>query len=772
MAIKQDKVQILDNDIDAVRKLPDVYIGALGDPGVINMFREIVQNALDGIMKNNTDNYNIIVSFDNRTYTFIIEDFGQGIPLDVLVQVYSILHSSSNYDKVEGSGNYSSGKNGMGSTITNYLSKFFIAESYRDNGELGKNDKDNGQAARVEFSEGVLTKHESIKCPKGRHGVKVMFAPSDMMGELTFTDQDIFNLLSMIVPLNKIGTKITYNSINKMGQKHQVIIENKYGIMQHINGICERKVVEPVYFMEDNGTMKVEVLFTYDVLNMDDPVILSFANGCPTESGTHVDGFYDALVKYFRDYMNKIYLVNNRKKLTVNIQDIKTGLRAVISVYHLKPMYTGQSKQIFSKEDMKPYMANIALKSIDNWAKANPNDLQKVCKYLKEVCEIRSKVDNEKVKMSDKYTSSVITGLPDKYVKPNGKKNIEVIIVEGDSAKGGIVNNRNNATQGVMPIRGKITNAFTAPPAKFFANEEVSGLFKIFGYKGYSKKFDPDKFIPEKVILMTDADSDGAHIRYLCFCMFLKYLPFVIEQGKLYAACAPLYSTKGKNKRYFIDEAEFVEYVKEMFIKENTVCNAKGKKYSDADLFRIVYRNNSYCKEIDKVSNDFAINPYMLEFLLINRNKPFKEFKRLVEKKYAAGQTKVLNQNGVTMIDGLVDSKIHTIFFSDRLINACQKCIEFINKSENEYMLNGNVVSLYGLMSTYESFKPDIQRYKGLGEMNPKDLGESTVIPGKGRTLKRYTIEDVKKEIEFFKYVQTDKSAFVKDIMITKDDIV
>lgn len=419
---QQKAIKVIDDPVEAVRKLPDVYIGALGNQGYMNMVREIVQNSLDEIIKGNTLDKNIIISFDARTHVCIVEDNGQGIDLNMLAPVFSVLHSSSNYDKEEGSGEYSSGKNGMGATITNFLSKFFIVESYRMD----------GSAAKVEFEEGRLKKGfpKKIKAPAGKHGLITTFAPSDMMGEITITDEDVYNLLYLICHLCKIGTKITFNAINTLNQKRRTIIENKNGIVELMDGICQKKVFPPAYYTTDNGTMKVEVLFSYDIANMDDPKIFGFANMCPTSGGTHIDGFLDAMVKYFRDYMNKIYLANN-KKLTVNAQDVRTGLRAVVSVFHVKPMFTGQSKEIFSQVDMKPFIYAETLKALEQWASTNPADLQKISKYLKEVCEIRSKSDNEKVKMSDKYTDSVVTGMPAKYKKPNGKGPFELFIVEG-----------------------------------------------------------------------------------------------------------------------------------------------------------------------------------------------------------------------------------------------------------------------------------------------------------------------------------------------------
>ena len=314
-----------------------------------------------------------------------------------------------------------------------------------------------GSAGKVEFIEGELTKKgtQTIKKPTKKHGLITTFAPSEMMGEITVTDIEIENLTWLITHLCLPGTKIIFNAIDLAGNKHKSIIENKYGIIEILDKFCEKRLIEPIYLMHDNGTMKIEALLTYDVGSVDDIVIKGFANMCPCDAGTHIDGFIDAIVKYFRDYMNKIYLANNKKKLTVKAEDIRTGLRGVVSSFHIKPLFTGQSKEIFSKEDMKPFAYEQTLKALEEWASTNPSDLQKVCKYLKEVCEIRSKQDNEKVKMSDKYNTSVVSGYPAKYKKPNGKKNIELIICEGDSAASGMENNRDKSKQGILPIRGK-----------------------------------------------------------------------------------------------------------------------------------------------------------------------------------------------------------------------------------------------------------------------------------------------------------------------------
>lgn len=764
MPKKQKEIQVIDDPVVAVRKLPDVYIGALGNAGYTNMFREIAQNSFDEIIKGNTLDKNIIISFDERSHTCIVEDNGQGIEINMLVPVFSILHSSSNYDKKEGSGEYSSGKNGMGATITNYLSKFFVVESYRPNGEAG----------RVEFEEGRINKKglQKIKPKKGKHGLITTFAPSDMMGTITVTADEIQNLTWLITHLCSIGTRVTFNAIDKMGRSRKVLIENKKGIIELIDGICEKKVFAPAYFTEDNGTMKVEVLFSYDVANMDDPKILGFANMCPTSSGTHIDGFLDGIVKYFRDYMNKIYLANN-KKLQVNAQDIRTGLRAVISVFHVKPMFTGQSKEIFSKEDMKPFIQQVTLKALNEWAQNNPGDLQKISKYLKEVCEIRIKSDKEKVKMSDKYTASVITGMPAKYKKPNGKGPFEFWIVEGDSCASAMENQRDKETQALFPIRGKLVNAFTTPTKKYFENAEVASIFKICGYNGYQRKFDPAQFRPSKVVIAADADPDGSHIQCLVFGLFLRYLPFAIEQGKLFAANPPLYGVSlGKNKmKFFANNIDYVEYVQSVFCKENTVANMKNKAYTKQQITKILYDNIDYVKHMTHICTTYAVDPTLLECILYNKDLSESKFKSAIEKQYKF--VKVTKENGMIMVNGLVNSKFQTIFCSKRMFDDCAPLIYMIENSDKFYKVNGNTTTLLGLMNLFGSFEPShLTRYKGLGEMPDGMLGLSTVLPGAGRTLKQYTIDDCKKELKYMTELQSDKAVFTKGIKVRKEDIV
>ena len=255
--------------------------------------------------------------------------------------------------------------------------------------------------------------------------------------------------------------------------------------------------------------------------------------------------------------------------------------------------------------------------------------------------------------------------------------------------------------------------------------------------------------------------------------MFLKYLPFVIQEGKLYISNPPLYGIQvGKDKyKFFADNIDYVEYVQNIFCKDNEIMDMSKKKLTGSEIVKILYRNMDYIKFISHIANTYSIDIMFLEFLLYNKDLEFKKFKAIVEKAYPF--TKVTNENGTIMIHGLVGSLYQTVFFNSRLLFECNPIIDLIERSDKYYYINGKKSSLYQLMYTFEQYQPsNVSRYKGLGEMPPKLLGESTILPGFGRTLKQYTTDDVKRELKYITSLQSDKSVFVQGIKVRREDIV
>lgn len=246
-----------------------------------------------------------------------------------------------------------------------------------------------------------------------------------------------------------------------------------------------------------------------------------------------------------------------------------------------------------------------------------------------------------------------------------------------------------------------------------------------------------------------------------------------MKTSKLFTANPPLYGVKlqGNKMKFFADNIEYIEYMQTVFCRDNKIADIHKKEFSKKEITKILYNNIDYLKFINHVSNIYAINCKLLEFILYNKDLSFDKFKKAIEKEYKF--LKVTKENGTVMIRGLVDSAYQTVFFNQRLLNDCKNIIYLIDRSDSYYYINGKKSSLYDMMVLFNSYEPkNLTRYKGLGEMPPKLLGESTVIPGMGRTLRQYTIDDVKKELKKISELQSEKAAFVKDIKVRKEDIV
>ena len=256
--------------------------------------------------------------------------------------------------------------------------------------------------------------------------------------------------------------------------------------------------------------------------------------------------------------------------------------------------------------------------------------------------------------------------------------------------------------------------------------------------------------------------------------MFLRYLPFALEQRKVYVAVPPLYGIPiGKGKmRFFADNIDYIEYTQNLFCKSNSIADIGSKKpMSKSEMIKFIYRNIDYVNIMTRLCSIYSIDPYLLETILYNRDLKFEKFKSAIEKAFR--YTKVTAQNGTTMIHGLVGSLYQTVFVNQQLFKDCAPLIDLIDRSNKYYLFNGKKSAIYEIMSVFGEFIPNgLSRYKGLGEMPPKLLGESTIIPGMGRTLKQCTIQDVKKELKFIANIQSDKSEFVKGLKIRREDIV
>lgn len=752
-----NEIKQIDDFVQQVRQTPDVYIGKVYDNAAfITMIREILQNSIDEILKGNAFSKDIFVTYDERTHQVIVSDNGRGIPHGKIGIIFGTSHTSSNYNKEPYK--YSAGKNGCGASVTNALSRKFTVDSY----VLGK-------AKHVEFDEGHIWKkgEVDIKCD-GKQGSVISFVPNeDVIGKVTSTWEEVYELIAMIVPTAPIGTHVEYIGIDKNGRQHSETVHNQDGVCTYLIKMTQQPFIEPIVIQNDDGTHKMDVAFTWDVSSLEE--IISLNNTCPTPgNGKHVDGALDGITRYFRDHMNKIFLANQKgkNKLTCTFADIRQGLKLAVSTFHLYALYNGQAKEELSNDDMKPFVSQTIISGLKEWEKTHSAELQKLCKYFKEMIEMRCSQDKKKEKIAATFKQSIFSGLPEKYIKPNGKTGIELIIVEGDSAAGSARDSRDNVIQGILPTRGKIPNAFDKPRAELFKNEEISAVIHIIGEEaGIGKNFDIRKCKVERVIIMADADPDGAHIRTLWERFFIRYYPGLIEAGRVFAAIPPLYGIIGKkssDNMYFPDELSYIKYVQKSFSNSCTVVNQKGKKLTAAEVTKIVYNNANYVEDMNKVANNHAINPYLLEDIIRNRDLAFAKFKSAFKKKYRFLEV-IAEGNDKIVIQGPAYDVYNKIFVTPMLMKEASILFKYVDSADEVYNVNGTPMTMYGLMATFNKFRPNNrERFKGLGEMDPEMLAVSTLRPDGDRHLVQYTIDDLEKDLEEMRRINSNKELLLK----------
>ena len=760
-----DQIITLEDFVAGVRQNIGMYIGRKGNYGMINMFREILQNGLDEINKKESPATQVFVIYDEITNRITVGDNGRGIPHGHIIRIFSDPNTSSNYVKKKGE--YSSGLHGVGSKVTNALSSVFIVDSYI----LGVHH-------RVEFRDGhPVGEEQVIKECEMEQGTVITFIPEEkVLGHLSVTCEEILGLIKLLLPINKIGTIIDFEGKKKDGRIIKERLVNIDGLTTNLILKTNTPIITPVMIFRDTGEMKVEASFTYDASSTtSDYDIDSFANFCPTiGGGTHEKGFIDGICKYFKNYMNKVYLASNKKnKIIITNQDVLDGLKAIIHTCDLNPSFTGQAKEVLGSEEMAPFVRDTVVEELDRWFTANNNDLQKLCKYFKDVATVRMNAEKGKIKLASKYNASAVSGLPKQYKEPRvSGKNNEFIIVEGKSAKGPAVNGRED-NQGIFPVRGKTPNPFTTPSEKIFKNEEIGAIFQIIGC-GVGKNCDPSKSKFKKIIITADRDPDGDHIAVNLSSTFAIYAPQLVEAGMLYKSIPPLYSVKnGKKEIFFSTRIEYVEYMQQIFSKKNKL-EVNGKKLNGKDISKMAYNNIDYTYDLECMSRNYALNPRFLESIIRYSHLSYDKLKKQLKKMY--GHTiDIYNDGKFINIVGLVDNVYQMIIITDRFLAESKYIKEkYLYDSSAKYVLNDvECTWLYDLMKMFDNngSSMKVTRYKGLGELDPAELHITTLSPA-NRTLIQYTMDSIKEDVKKLRSYDSDKKKLIKDTVATRMDLL
>ncbi len=540
-----DQIQILEG-LEAVRKRPGMYIGTTASRGLHHLVYEIVDNSVDEALAGFCDHIEVTINEDN---TIVVKDNGRGIPVDVnhksgltgVEVVFTILHAGGKF----GGGGYkvSGGLHGVGASVVNALSEWLEVQVTRD----GKVYQQRYERGKVCYSLKVVG-----DAPEGATGTRVYFKPdAEIFKETTVFEYNILKQRLREMAFLTKGLRITLTDLRVEEGEDPVSQTFHYegGIKEFVQYLNKSKTAlydDIMYFEGNKNNVQVEVSLQHNDSYTES--IYTFVNNINTpEGGTHLEGFKAAITKTFNDYAraNKM-LKDNEENLTG--EDIREGLTAIISVKIEDPQFEGQTKQKLGNSEARGAVASIVGEQLTYYLEQNPAVAKKILE--KAIMAQRARDAARKARdMTRRKNALDGLGLPGKLADCSDKdpKNCEIFIVEGDSAGGSAKTARSRATQAILPLRGKILNVEKARVDRIYGNAEIKAMITAFG-TGIHDDFDINKLRYDKIIIMTDADVDGAHIATLMLTFLYRFMPQLIKEGHVYLAQPPLYKLE-KNKK-------------------------------------------------------------------------------------------------------------------------------------------------------------------------------------------------------------------------------
>lgn len=575
-----NSISILEG-LEAVRKRPGMYIGSVSTKGLNHLIYEIVDNSVDEYLAGYCNEISVSLEPDGVA---VISDNGRGIPVEIndktglpAVQVvFTVLHAGGKFENE----NYkiSGGLHGVGASVVNALSVWLEVTVKR-----------NGLVYEQRYERGKVVSELRVtgKCKKNETGTTVRFLPDDEIFEKTyFKASMIRNRLHETAYLNPNLT--IHFSNRRPGEEIEITYHEPEGICAYVKKLNEERqnpLHDPVYFKRQVGSIEVEVAFQYTEDFGEN--ILGFCNNIYTaEGGTHLTGFKTKFTTIMNQYAREIGMLKE-KDANFTGTDVRNGMTAIISVKHPDPRFEGQTKTKLDNPDAAKAVAEAAGEEIVFYFDKNLETLKKVLSCAEKSAKIRKAEEKAKTNMLTRQKLSIDSNGKLANCESRKPEECEIFIVEGDSAGGSAKTARNRRTQAILPIRGKILNVEKATMDKVLANAEIKTMINAFGCgfsEGYGNDFDISKLRYHKIVIMTDADVDGAHIATLLLTFFYRFMPELITHGHIFIAMPPLYKAipkKGK-EMYLYDDAALAKYRK-THKGSFTLQRYKGLGEMDAD---------------------------------------------------------------------------------------------------------------------------------------------------------------------------------------------
>ncbi len=761
-----DSIDVLEG-LEAVRKRPSMYIGSTGVEGLHHLVYEVVDNSIDEALAGFCNYIKVVINIDNSV---IIEDNGRGIPVDIhstekipgVELALTKLHAGGKFDK--STYKISGGLHGVGISVVNALSEFLEVEIRR-----------NGNIYFQRYEKGKKVTELKIIGQTSKTGTKIYFRPDE---EIFSTINFSFEILSKrLRELAFLNPKIKIEIIDERDENKKHTFEYDGGLISFVEYLNKNKETlhkNPIYINGEKNSIITEIALQYTTDYKE--TLISFVNNINTkEGGSHVSGYRTALTRSINNYISNNDTYKNLK-INFSGDDIREGLTTVISVKHPDPQFEGQTKTKLGNSEVKSIVDSIVYEKLNIFFEEHPDIAKNIISKIIDAARAREAA--RKARELTRRKSALDSGLlPGKLADCQEKDPdvSELFIVEGDSAGGSAKQGRDRRNQAILPLKGKILNIEKTNFEKILSNDEIKTIITALGTSIGKDEFNIEKIRYKKIIIMTDADVDGSHIRTLLLTFFYRIMPEIIENGFLYIAQPPLYKlSKGKTEKYFLSDKEL-----NLFILENMINDLylkkpeiKGEKFKE--ITKYLYKQKFYMDKIKVLNFDEKIISILYKFQVKDIDF-FKDYNKINQLKDE------LIKNGYEIVSIPQDMEFSTyeiIIKKDKnlikishyiLKNVSYQKVLEINKNleilnsppynlhfKNEDFIINNKEELLEKILDIASQGWNIQRYKGLGEMNPEQLWETTMNPST-RTLLQVTIQDSIEADEIFSILMGEK---------------
>ena len=761
-----DSIKVL-KGLDAVRKRPGMYIGDTDDgSGLHHMVFEVVDNSIDEALAGHCDTISISLNSDGSVS---VEDNGRGIPTDMHEEegisaaevIMTQLHAGGKFD--QDSYKVSGGLHGVGVSVVNALSNKLELNIFR-----------NGKEYKLNFKNGdAVSPLEEVGSIKDKNGTKVTFTPDNNIFTKTDFDSKVLGQRFREMAFLNPNVSLIFSDLREADKK-ETNYHYEGGITEFVKFLDKSKKPifdEPINVKGNKNNIEVDCSLWWNDSYYEQ--VMTFTNNIrQKDGGTHLSGFRGALTRVINNYYEK-NLGNKKNQISFNGDDIREGLTCVLSVKVQDPKFSSQTKDKLVSSEVRPVVEGLINDKLTSWFEENPSVAKIIVQKIQKAAEAREAARKAR-ELTRRKTALEITNLPGKLADCQEKdpKLSEVFIVEGDSAGGSAKQGRNRKNQAILPLRGKILNTWKSRQDKILSSTEIGTLITALGAGIGNQEFDVSKLRYHKVVIMTDADVDGSHIRTLLLTFFFKEMPELIRQGYLYIARPPLYKiSKNKEEHYIMDDDELFEALIEYGIKDYSFESFDKKIYDSQKLQSLLNDIKNIQGLLKKIPDRY--DPKIIEQIAIAQGLDIKNFNN--DKKIAqvaadyiaksldsisevyergwkgtfdfeSGYTFSRKVRGVTE-ERNVDLSLLQSQVIETLVKNYDEVFRIFEDKGQLYRDSSEPLEINSpseiLDKIVEVGKKGLtmQRYKGLGEMNPDQLWSTTLDPD-NRSLMQVTIDD------------------------------